>query len=71
MDKMLKFSFFIMLTLGFTIMSCETSNKDSEKKFIENIPSYYKCPMDCSEETFENQGVCPICDMELIEISEG
>ncbi len=63
----------IFLSLGIATSSC--ASKSSENK--EETPSeqstgkQYRCPMECEgSKTYSAPGDCPVCEMEMEEVSE-
>lgn len=50
-----------VLTSGVAISACEGDNKVETSE-----AAIYQCPMDCEEgKTYDNEGICPVCEMEL------
>jgi len=68
---MKKTSILILLTASF-IWACNNSNDSKSTKVVSpgsdstQIASVYQCPMDCEKsKTYDKQGKCPVCGMEL------
>ena len=67
----------INLTIGILLFSTILfSSCGSDKKTPEHIPSkivneQFECPMNCTEEIFEKPRKCPVCEMDLVQLSNG
>lgn len=48
------------------VSSCGSKQEEQiqDKKQVQ-----YECPMNCTEEVFAEPGKCPVCEMDLVEIS--
>jgi transcription initiation factor IIE alpha subunit len=58
--------YFVTLVLA---VSCSQSAEPAKVE-DEHIKTQYQCPMKCTEEKFDKAGQCPVCKMDLEEISE-
>lgn len=57
----------LAVCLSFSFASCKTEKKAEKKEKVElSQKEVYKCPMDCEKgKTYEKEGKCPVCHMNL------
>lgn len=76
--KKLIFTIAVVLTVGFTVTSCKSEQKETKEvvKEVEEVVektspemiavATYQCPMDCEKgKTYDKPGQCPVCKMDL------
>lgn len=58
----------LSISLVFSVMSLVACNSDATSHEHEQA-STYNCPMKCEgEKTYSDEGSCPVCGMDLVEI---
>jgi len=64
--------FALLLGMSMIVFSCKNNDKQtSETETIEGQHDHYKCPMDCENgKTYEEEGKCPVCKMDLQAVKE-
>lgn len=68
-----KIKLVLLLTTTMFLFSCGNStNEKSNDNTTEEVKStMYQCPMKCEgEKMYEEQGICPVCEMDLELLSE-
>ncbi len=65
----MKASFLVFIAvMGLFALTIQGCNGASEEKKTEQVEekAHYQCPMDCEKgKTYEKEGQCPVCGMEL------
>ena len=64
----------LFLGLSIVTFSCKDNTKQtvSDTESVEEQHDHYKCPMDCEEgKTYDEEGQCPVCKMDLQKEKEG
>jgi len=68
--KRISFTIVILFcTIVFT--NCGTEKTPPKNSSPTITKEQYECPMKCTEEIFEKQGKCPVCEMDLASFSGG
>lgn len=67
--KTSKFLYSIAVVVAITLSSCGESGDSSAKHENHEHATEYSCPMKCEgEKTYPEEGSCPVCGMDLVEI---
>lgn len=67
---MKKVMYTVMIGASIVLTSCGGSAKTEEvKETKEMAAATYACPMECeSDKTYDAEGACPVCGMDLVEL---
>ncbi len=67
MKNVIKFGLVLGMS-AFLFASCDAGTKSTEGSHTETSVSY-QCPMDCEDgKTYDKEGICPVCKMDLTEV---
>jgi hypothetical protein len=66
--KTRQFYLFILLLTAICSFGCSSST-EKVPTGQESVKEEYQCPMKCTDEIFTEPGKCPVCKMDLEQIS--
>ena len=60
----------LLIAVSAITLSCrDTKKKEENKEVTMNV--VYACPMDCeNSKTYETEGKCPVCEMDLKKVEK-